>query len=59
VEVESVSTMRNGTLLLMLNSKQAAEWLKDPGTETKFANNFANNTFFINSPARIAVCQVV
>jgi hypothetical protein len=55
VEVESVSTMWNSTLLLMLNSKQAADWLKDPGTETKFTNNFANDTFFINRSYNIIV----
>jgi hypothetical protein len=39
----------------MLNSKQAADWLKDPGTETKFTNNFANDTFFINRSYNIIV----
>ena len=55
VEVENVTLMRNGAMLLQLNSKQAAEWLREPGRECKFADKFANETFFIGRNYNIIV----
>src|SRR6266852_1282937 len=36
VEVDFVTIMRNRAVLLQLNTKDAAEWLKDAGVEIKF-----------------------
>ena len=33
VQIESVMRTRGGSLLLLLNSKEAADWLKDPSME--------------------------
>lgn len=55
VEVENVTLMRNGAVLLQLNTRQAADWLREPGRESKFADKFANDTFFINRNYNIIV----
>jgi hypothetical protein len=41
VNVESISRTRDGSLLLMLNSKESAEWLREPDVEDKFLDKFA------------------
>jgi hypothetical protein len=41
VRVESVTRTRNGSLLLLFNSKEAADWLREPEIEDKFLENFA------------------
>jgi hypothetical protein len=55
VEVVSVSLTRNGAILLQMNSKQAATWLRDPATECKFAEEFANDTFFVGRTYNIII----
>ena len=41
VQVENVTRTRGGSLLLLLNSKEAALWLKDPIKEYNFLDKFA------------------
>jgi len=41
VQIESVTRTRGGSLLLLLNSKEAADWLKDPSTEYQFLDKYA------------------
>ena len=41
VQVENVTRTRGGSLLLLLNSKEAAKWLKDPVKEFNFLDKFA------------------
>ena len=41
VKIESVTRTRDGSLLLLLNSKEAADWLKEPDVEDKFLDKFA------------------
>jgi len=58
VEVVSISHTCYGAILLQMNSKQAATWLQDPAMECKFAEEFANNTFFIGRSYNIIVPRV-
>lgn len=46
VLVESVTRIRNGSLLLLLNSKVAADWLRQPDLEDKFLDKFAIGACF-------------
>ena len=39
--VHSISRTRDSSLLLMLNSKEAADWLREPDVEAKFVDKFA------------------
>ena len=41
IQVENVTRTRGGSLLLLLNSKEAALWLKDPVKEYNFLDKFA------------------
>jgi len=41
VQIESVSRTRGGSLLLLLNSKESADWLKDPTIEYQFLDKYA------------------
>ena len=41
VQVDNVSRTQGGSLLLLLNSKEAAAWLKDPVKEYNFLDKFA------------------
>ena len=41
VSIESVSRTRGGALLLLLNSKAAADWLRSPNVEDPFLDKFA------------------
>ena len=41
VSLENVSRTRGGALLLLLNSKAAAEWLRSPDVEDSFLDRFA------------------
>jgi len=41
VTVESVSRTRNGSVLLMLNTKEAADWLRESDVEDRFLDKFA------------------
>lgn len=41
VKIENVTRTRNGSLLLLLNSKEAADWLREPDTEDRFLDKFA------------------
>jgi hypothetical protein len=53
--IEAVSNPRSKTVLLQLNSKEAAEWLRDPSIETKFTASFAKDSFFIDRTYSIIV----
>ena len=55
VEVLTVTTMRNKAILLQLNSKQAAVWLRDPANEANFAAKFAKDSFFVDRNYNIIV----
>ena len=41
VTVENVTRTRNGSLLLLFNSKEAADWLRESDVEGKFLDKFA------------------
>jgi hypothetical protein len=41
VRVESVTRTRNGSLLLLFNSKAAADWIREPDIDDKFLDRFA------------------
>jgi hypothetical protein len=55
VEIEAVSTTRTKAILLQLNSKQAANWLRDPFIESKFTAKFAKDSLFIDRLYNIIV----
>ncbi len=55
VEVETVTATREKTMLLQLNTKQAANWLRDAGVETKFTEKFAKDSFFVSRNYNIIV----
>ncbi len=42
-------------MLLQLNTKQAANWLRDAGVETKFTEKFAKDSFFVSRNYNIIV----
>ena len=44
--IENVTRTRDGSLLLLLNAKEAADWLKEPDIEDKFVDKFANGACF-------------
>jgi hypothetical protein len=48
VEVELVSITRSKAILLQLNSKQAADWLRNPFIESKFTAKFTKDSLFID-----------
>jgi len=48
VEIVAISITCSKALLLQLNSKQAADWLRDPLIKTKFTEKFAKDSFFID-----------
>ncbi|KAF8503816.1 hypothetical protein F5888DRAFT_1596113, partial [Russula emetica] len=39
--VDNVTRTHDGSLLLLLNSKEAADWLRSPDNEDKFMDKFA------------------
>jgi hypothetical protein len=41
VRIDNVTRTRDGSLLLLLNSKEAADWLRSPDTEDRFLDKFA------------------
>lgn len=41
VRIESVTRTRDGSLLLLLNSKEAADWIREPDVEDRFLDKFA------------------
>ena len=41
VKVESIFKTRKNAILLTLNSKEAANWVREPGNEETFANTFS------------------
>ena len=41
VSIESVTRTRGGSLLLLLNTKDAADWLRSPDVEDSFLDSFA------------------
>lgn len=55
VEIVTVTTTRSKALLLQLNSKQAADWLRDPLIETKFIEKLAKDSYFIDRTYSIIV----
>jgi hypothetical protein len=55
VEVETVTAIREKTILLQLNSKQAANWLRDPSVEIKFTEKFAKDSFLVGRNYNIIV----
>jgi hypothetical protein len=48
VEIEAVTTARTKAVLLHLNTKQAADWLRNPFIESQFTAKFAKDSFFID-----------
>jgi hypothetical protein len=46
VNIENVSKTHDGSLLLLLNSKEATDWLREPDVERKFLDKFANGAIF-------------
>ncbi len=43
-KVEAITRFLKGGILLHLNSREAARWLREPGIEEVFLQKFANNT---------------
>jgi hypothetical protein len=41
VRIENVTRTRDGSLLLLLNSKEAADWIREPDVEDRFLDKFA------------------
>jgi hypothetical protein len=41
VTIESVTRTRDNSLLLLLNTKEAADWLREPDVEDKFIDKYA------------------
>ena len=54
-EVDFVNKTRGDTLLLQLNTKPAAEWLRDPIIEAKFTKKFANDSYFVDRKYNILI----
>ena len=46
ITIENVSRTRDGSLLLLLNSKEATDWLREPDVEDKFLDKFAIGACF-------------
>ena len=46
VAVENVTRTRNRSLLLLVNTKEAADWLRDPNVEYKFVDKYAIGASF-------------
>jgi len=46
VKIENVTRTRNGSLLMLLNSKEAADWLREPDIEDRFMDKFAIGACF-------------
>jgi hypothetical protein len=44
VTIESVTRTRDNSLLLLLNTKEAADWLREPNVEDKFIDKYAIGT---------------
>ena len=55
IEVDFVNKTRGDTILLQLNTKLAAEWLRDPVIESKFTKKFANDSYFVDRKYSIIV----
>lgn len=55
VEIESVNVTHTEVVLLQLNSKQAANWLRDPFIGSKFTAKFAKDSLFVNRLYNIIV----
>jgi hypothetical protein len=55
VVVEVVTATRTKALLLQMNTKQAANWLRNPLTESQFMPKFAKDSFFVNRTYNIIV----
>lgn len=55
VEVDFVTKIRGEAILLQLNSKLSADWLRDPIIESKFIEKFANDSYFVDRKYSIIV----
>jgi hypothetical protein len=55
VEIESVHITRTKAILLQLNTKEAADWLRDPFIESKFTAKFAKDSLFVDREYSIIV----
>ena len=55
VGVEGITRTRFSTLLMQLNSKEAALWLKEPDIEMNFLKEFSNGTSFKDRSFNIMV----
>ena len=42
VKIENITRTRDGSLLLLLNSKEGADWLREPGIIDNFIDSFAS-----------------
>ncbi len=45
-KVDNITRTRDGSLLLLFNSKEAVTWIKNPDKEDKFIDNFAVGAYF-------------
>lgn len=55
VQIELATITRSKALLLQMNTKQAADWLRDPLVETKFTELFAKDSYFIDRTYSVIV----
>ena len=55
VEVDFVTITQTKVILMQMNTKQAADWLKDPHIEFKFVAEFAKNSYFVDRTYSIVV----
>lgn len=55
VVIEMVTIRRSKAYLLQLNTKKAANWLREPRIETKFTEGVAKDSFFIGRNFNIIV----
>jgi len=55
VEIEAVTITCSKVLLLQLDTKQAADWLREPHIESKFTMKFAEGSIFVDRLYNIIV----
>jgi len=58
VKVEGLTRTRDGLLLLILNSKEVTDWLKEPDIEYKFTDKFAIGANFRDRSYNTLICWV-
>jgi len=55
IEVDFINKAHGDTILPQLNSKLAADWLRDPIIESKFTEKFANDSYVVGRKYSILV----